>query len=176
MQHYELVVLVHPDHSDRVDDMVADMVKTMQDKGGIVHRQENWGRRHLAYPIQKVNRAHYLLFNFDNDASVARALDRQLGLNETVLRHLLVIRDRAVSGQSPLYRAPESLARADAAEATAQQAKDEQGSSDNAEPASTAAGEGAAGSEKPAVAEPSAGEPPADETPAEAATEKDSAG
>ncbi|MCS6946815.1 MAG: 30S ribosomal protein S6, partial [Steroidobacteraceae bacterium] len=89
MRHYEIVVLVHPDQSEQVPAMVERYRGLIAQGGGQVHRFEDWGRRQLAYPIQKVHKAHYLLFNIEVDQKVLAELTGAFRFSDAVLRHLV---------------------------------------------------------------------------------------
>ncbi len=105
MRHYEIVFLVHPDQSEQVNAMV-DRYRTMiTNNGGRIHRQEDWGRRQLAYPIAKVHKAHYVLLNIECDAPTLDELTSAFRFNDAVLRHLVVKRDDAVTEPSLMARA-----------------------------------------------------------------------
>jgi small subunit ribosomal protein S6 len=99
------VFLVHPDQSEQVNAMV-DRYRTMiTNSGGRIHRQEDWGRRQLAFPIAKVHKAHYVLLNIECDAPTLNELTSAFRFNDAVLRHLVVKRDDAVSEPSLMARA-----------------------------------------------------------------------
>ncbi|MBM4226790.1 MAG: 30S ribosomal protein S6 [Gammaproteobacteria bacterium] len=105
MRHYEIVFLVHPDQSEQVNAMV-DRYRTMiTNNGGRIHRQEDWGRRQLAFPIAKVHKAHYVLLNIECDAPTLNELTSAFRFNDAVLRHLVVKRDDAVTEPSLMARA-----------------------------------------------------------------------
>ncbi|MEN9728295.1 MAG: hypothetical protein RL434_2661 [Pseudomonadota bacterium] len=105
MRHYEIVFLVHPDQSEQVNAMV-DRYRTMiTNSGGRIHRQEDWGRRQLAFPIAKVHKAHYVLLNIECDAPTLNELTSAFRFNDAVLRHLVVKRDDAVTEPSFMARA-----------------------------------------------------------------------
>jgi len=105
VRHYEIVFLVHPDQSEQVNAMV-DRYRTMiTNSGGRIHRQEDWGRRQLAFPIAKVHKAHYVLLNIECDAPTLNELTSAFRFNDAVLRHLVVKRDDAVSEPSLMARA-----------------------------------------------------------------------
>ncbi|MEJ2514675.1 MAG: 30S ribosomal protein S6 [Gammaproteobacteria bacterium] len=104
MRHYEIVFLVHPDQSEQVPAMIERYRGMIEGNGGHIHRQEDWGRRQLAFPIQKVHKAHYVLLNIECDKS---ALDELLGafrFNDAVLRHLVISRKEAVTEPSPMAK------------------------------------------------------------------------
>jgi small subunit ribosomal protein S6 len=107
MRHYEIVFLVHPDQSEQVPAMI-DRYKSMIAAGnGRVHRQEDWGRRQLAYPIAKVHKAHYVLMNVECDQKIINELTGAFRFSDAVLRHLVVHMDAAVTEPSPMARAEE---------------------------------------------------------------------
>jgi small subunit ribosomal protein S6 len=100
MRHYEIVFLVHPDQSEQVPAMI-ERYKTLIEGGkGKIHRLEDWGRRQLAYPINNLAKAHYVLLNIECSADVLKELQTGFRFNDAVLRHLIVKRDEAVTDQS----------------------------------------------------------------------------
>ncbi len=107
MRHYEIVLLVHPDQSEQAGAMVDRYRAMVEGRGGRVHRQEDWGRRQLAYPIQHLNKAHYLLFNVECDAPTLAEMESAFRFNDAVLRSLVVRRDQALTEPSPLLKARE---------------------------------------------------------------------
>jgi len=102
MRHYEVVFLVHPGQSEQVPAMIARYRENLEQRGGVVHRLEDWGRRQLAYPINKVHKAHYVLMNLECDREALDELEHAFRFNDSVLRNLIVRRNRAVTGASPL--------------------------------------------------------------------------
>jgi small subunit ribosomal protein S6 len=107
MRHYEIVFLVHPDQSEQVPAMVERYQALITAGGGIVHRFEDWGRRQLAYPIAKVHKAHYLLFNIEADKKTLEELTGAFRFSDAVLRHMTVRMDAAVTEPSPMVRPPD---------------------------------------------------------------------
>ncbi len=108
MRHYEIVFLVHPDQSEQVPGMVERYRAMVEGNGGKIHREEDWGRRQLAFPISKIHKAHYILLNIECDKA---ALDELLGafrFNDAVLRHLVINRNRAITVASPMAKTSES--------------------------------------------------------------------
>ena len=104
MRHYEIVFLVHPDQSEQVPAMI-ERYKTLIEAGnGKIHRLEDWGRRQLAYPIDNLVKAHYVLFNIETDQSVLNELVDGFRFNDAVLRHLVMRRDDAVTEQSLIMK------------------------------------------------------------------------
>nr|WP_289057284.1 30S ribosomal protein S6 [uncultured Psychrobacter sp.] len=104
MRHYELVLLVHPDQSDQVVGMVERYIKLVQENGGAIHRLEDWGRRQLAYPINKIHKAHYVLFNIETDGDTLAELEELFRYNDAIIRSLVMRRDEAVTEESQLAK------------------------------------------------------------------------
>jgi small subunit ribosomal protein S6 len=104
MRHYEVVFLVHPSQSEQVPAMIERYRSNLEGRGGVVHRLEDWGRRQLAYPINKVHKAHYVLMNIECDAEAMAELESAFRFNDAVLRNLIIKRDRAVTDASPLLK------------------------------------------------------------------------
>ena len=104
MRHYEVVFLVHPDQSEQVPAMVERYSAIVTDGGGTIHRQEDWGRRQLAYPINKIHKAHYVLMNIECDGDTLAELENTFRFNDAVIRHLVVRRHRAIPEASPLAK------------------------------------------------------------------------
>ena len=104
MRHYELVLLVHPDQSDQVVGMVERYIKLVQDNDGVIHRLEDWGRRQLAYPINKIHKAHYVLFNIETDGETLAELEELFRYNDAIIRSLVMRRDDAVTEESQLAK------------------------------------------------------------------------
>lgn len=107
MRHYEIVFLVHPDQSEQVPGMIERYRSGIEEKGGMIHRLEDWGRRQLAYPIQKVHKAHYVLMNVECDDVALAELENSFRFNDAVLRNLIVKRKDAVTEPSPLVKSQE---------------------------------------------------------------------
>ena len=104
MRHYEIVLIVHPDQSEQVPAMLEKYKKLITEKGGSIHRVEDWGRRVLAHPIVKLHKAHYLLMNIEIDQSTLDDIASNFKFNDAVLRNLIIKRDEAISTKSPLGR------------------------------------------------------------------------
>ena len=102
MRHYEIVFLVHPDQSEQVGAMVDKYRGLIEGSGGHVHRLEDWGRRHLAYNIGKVHKAHYVLMNIECDQATIDEITSMFKFSDAVLRNLIIRRDGAVTEASPL--------------------------------------------------------------------------
>lgn len=107
MRHYEIVFLVHPDQSEQVGAMVERYRSIIEGASGHIHRLEDWGRRQLAYPINKVHKAHYVLMNIECDAATLEELTSAFRFNDAVLRNLVVKRDKADTEPSPIAQAKE---------------------------------------------------------------------
>jgi small subunit ribosomal protein S6 len=104
MRHYEIVFLVHPDQSEQVPAMIERYRSTVESRGGAIHRLEDWGRRQLAYPINKVHKAHYVLMNIECDKDALSELESTFRFNDAVIRNLIVKRDEAITESSPLAK------------------------------------------------------------------------
>jgi small subunit ribosomal protein S6 len=107
MRHYEVVFLVHPDQSEQVPAMIERYRATIESGGGAIHRLEDWGRRQLAYPIQKMHKAHYVLMNIECGTDTLEELASAFRFNDAVLRHMFINRKQADTEPSPLMRKPE---------------------------------------------------------------------
>jgi len=108
MRHYEIVFIVHPDQSEQVPAMIERYRNTITQGGGTIHRIEDWGRRQLAFPIQKVFKAHYVLMNIEVNNEVLMELENAFKFNDAVLRHLTVKMTEAVTGPSPMMKEEKS--------------------------------------------------------------------
>jgi len=107
MRHYEVVFLVHPSQSEQVPAMVERYRSNIEKGGGKIHRLEDWGRRQLSYPINKVHKAHYVLMNIECDQAARDELESAFRFNDAVLRNLILSRDKAVTEPSPLMKSSE---------------------------------------------------------------------
>ena len=107
MRHYEICFIVHPDQSEQVPGMVERYRATVTAKGGSIHRLEDWGRRQLAYPIQKIHKAHYVLMNIECDGETLNELEHSFKFNDAVLRHLTVLKKKADTGPSSMMKTVE---------------------------------------------------------------------
>lgn len=104
MRHYEIVLMVHPDQSEQVTGMIERYTATITEASGQVHRLEDWGRRQLAYPIEKLHKAHYVLLNIEAPSEVVAELEESFRYNDAVLRSLTIRKDSAVTEASPLAK------------------------------------------------------------------------
>ncbi len=179
MRHYEIVFLVHPDQSDQVPAMVEKYQGMVTEAGGQVHRSEDWGRRQLAHPINKIHKAHYALLNVECPFDVIKEIKGAFKFNDAVLRHLVLSRDEAITEASPMAvavaeeKAKEKEAQqrreAKAAAEAAQRAEDEKAAKKAEEPAEDTKAEAPA---EKAEAETPAEEAATEEAPAEEAEAK----
>ena len=110
MRHYEIVFLVHPDQSEQVGGMVERYTKLIEEDGGKIHRLEDWGRRQLAYPIDKIHKAHYIMLNVECSAKALDELTENFRYNDAVIRNMVIRRDEAVTEQSDMLK-PEDTGR-----------------------------------------------------------------
>ena len=181
MRHYEVVFLVHPDQSEQVPAMMQRYRSIIEGAGGTIHREEDWGRRQLAHSIQKLHKAHYLLFNLECEKE---ALDELIGafrFSDAVLRHLVIKRDKAITEPSVMAKAHEeekekeaqAAARESRSRAPAPAAESAAPAAESETPAKT---EEAASAETEEAAPADAGESSSAEeaAPAEAAAESSS--
>jgi small subunit ribosomal protein S6 len=104
MRHYEIVFIVHPDQSEQVPAMVERYRTLVQAKGGKIHRLEDWGRRQMTYPIQKMHKAHYVLMNIECNNETLDEIEHAFKFNDAVLRHLTVKMSEAVTAPSPMMK------------------------------------------------------------------------
>lgn len=105
MRHYEIVFLVHPDQSEQVPSMIDRYKNTIAEGGGKIHRLEDWGRRQLAYPINKIHKAHYVLMNVEMSQAVHDELTTNFRYNDAVLRNIVIRCDDAVTEESAIMKA-----------------------------------------------------------------------
>jgi len=107
MRHYEIVFMVHPDQSEQVPAMLERYRAVIEGREGKIHRLEDWGRRQLAYPINKLHKAHYILMNVECGQESLDELTNAFRFNDAVIRHLVQVRDEAISEPSALMREKE---------------------------------------------------------------------
>lgn len=107
MRHYEIVFLVHPDQSEQVPAMIDRYRKLIEDAAGTIHRLEDWGRRQLAYQIQKIHKAHYVMMNIECDQATLDELENGFRFNDAVLRNLVIRRKKAITEPSPMAQTEE---------------------------------------------------------------------
>lgn len=104
MRHYEIVFLVHPDQSEQVPGMIERYSNLISQGGGVIHRSEDWGRRQLAYPINKIHKAHYVLLNVECDLDVLEEVTTAFKFNDAVLRNIVMKRKKPQTEESPLMK------------------------------------------------------------------------
>ena len=121
MRHYEIVFLVHPDQSSQVQAMVDRYKATIEEAAGTIHRLEDWGRRHLEYPIKKIHKAHYVLMNIECDQATLDELESGFRFNDAILRSMTLVKKEAVT--EPSLIASANVEEHKAAEAKAAEAK-----------------------------------------------------
>ena len=105
MRHYEIIFMVHPDQSEQVPAMVDRYTKAIEADGGKIHRLEDWGRRQLAYPINKIHKAHYVLMNVEMGQATHDELTTTFRYNDAVLRNMVIRCDEPVTEESPIMKA-----------------------------------------------------------------------
>ena len=122
MRHYEIVFIVHPDQSEQVPAMIERYKTLVASRNGQIHRLEDWGRRQLAYPNQKIHKAHYVLMNIEVDQTTLDEIEHAFKFNDAVLRHLTIQTKKAVTTPSPMMKEEKarSLTAAPAEEAKAE--------------------------------------------------------
>jgi small subunit ribosomal protein S6 len=162
MRHYEIVFLVHPDQSEQVPAMVEKYQGMVTEAGGKIHRSEDWGRRQLAHPINKIHKAHYALMNVECPCAVITEIKSAFKFNDAVLRHMVLARGGAVVEASPMAVA---VAEEKAKEKEAQQRRDAKAAAEAAQRAEEEKAEQAA--REAAADEPAAEDAPAEESAAE---------
>jgi len=108
MRHYEVVFMVHPDQSEQVSGMIDRYSKVVEAGNGKIHRLEDWGRRQLAYPIDKIHKAHYVLMNIECGQDVIDELSSTFRYNDAILRNLIIKTDEAKTGETPIMKAERS--------------------------------------------------------------------
>lgn len=104
MRHYEIVFLVHPDQSSQVSGMIDRYKSIIKEASGSIHRLEDWGRRQLAYPINKIHKAHYVLMNIECDQPTLEELENGFRFNDAILRSMTLSMKEAVTGESPIAK------------------------------------------------------------------------
>jgi len=104
MKHYEVVFLVHPDQSEQVPAMIERYRSTIESQGGSIHRLEDWGRRQLAYPINKVHKAHYVMMNVECPTEAMQEIESAFRFNDAVIRNLILSVKEAITEPSPLVK------------------------------------------------------------------------
>lgn len=108
MRHYEIVFIVHPDQSEQVPAMIERYKTLITSGAGVIHRLEDWGRRQLAYPIQKIHKAHYVMMNIECSQATLDEIEHAFKFNDAVLRHLTLKTDAAITEASPMMKEEKS--------------------------------------------------------------------
>ncbi|MCI0749094.1 MAG: 30S ribosomal protein S6 [Nevskiales bacterium] len=135
MRHYEIVVMVHPDQSEQVPAMIERYKSMVESGGGKVHRLEDWGRRQLAYTIQGLHKAHYVLLNVECSDKALSELENAFRFNDAVIRKLVIRTEAPVTGQSPLFKTPEEDKKPDTRSADADPAASGEPAAEAVDPA-----------------------------------------
>lgn len=118
MRHYEIVFLIHPDQSEQVPAMMERYRDMVTSGGGVLHREEDWGRRILAYMINDVHKAHYVMINIECPLTVLSEIERNFKFNDSILRYLVIRRKHAITEESPMAKAKAKEDQSEAARAT----------------------------------------------------------
>ena len=108
MRHYELVFIVHPDQSEQVPAMIEKYQALIKKSKGVIHRLEDWGRLQLAYPIQKIHKAHYVLMNIECNLETLAEIEHTFKFNDAIIRHLVFGTKTAITTQSPMMKEEKS--------------------------------------------------------------------
>jgi len=111
MRHYEVIFLIHPDQGDQVPAMIDRYKEMVSKNGGAIHRLEDWGRRPLAYPINKVHKANYVLMNIECDQKTREELETAFRFNDAVIRNLIILCKKAITEPSPMLKPRETSER-----------------------------------------------------------------
>jgi len=133
MRHYEIVLLVHPDQSEQVPAMVERYTSVVTDASGIVHRNEDWGRRQLGFPIQDLHKAHYVLLNLEVSDETIEDLKTTFRFNDAILRSMVIRTKKAVTEASPMMKSVEAKKAKDEAQAAARAPRTEEATAEVAE-------------------------------------------
>ena len=132
MRHYEIVFMVHPDQSEQVPGMIERYTTILKQDGGQIHRLEDWGRRQLAYPIEKLHKAHYVLINAEATAEAVDELENAFRFNDVILRNMVMRTKHAVTEPSPMTKEERRERRDDSAPRTERAEKKPESTEDNA--------------------------------------------
>lgn len=133
MRHYEIIFLVHPDQSEQVPGMIERYRSIVESRQGHIHRLEDWGRRQLAYPIQKLPKAHYVLMNIECDGEALNELESAFRFNDAVLRNMTIKRKGAITEVSPLAKSTDEREERSAVKAVADDYSSDQDDDDDSE-------------------------------------------
>ena len=149
MRHYEVVFLVHPDQSEQVPGMIERYTQLMADNGGKVHRTEDWGRRQLAYPINKIHKAHYVLMNIECRGETFEELSSLFRFNDAVLRNLMIKCKDTITEESLILKGERETKERKARSEAKRKVEEEAATKDAAEAATKAATEASTDEEEP---------------------------
>ncbi|BAC24408.1 rpsF [Wigglesworthia glossinidia endosymbiont of Glossina brevipalpis] len=108
MRHYEIVLMIHTDQSDQISNIIEHYTKMIKINKGSIHRLEDWGRRQLAYPIKKLNKAHYILMNIETSTKVLNNIIQDLNLNNFIIRNMIMRVKNAINEPSPMKKTKEN--------------------------------------------------------------------
>ncbi|BGI51608.1 MAG: 30S ribosomal protein S6 [Buchnera aphidicola (Ceratovacuna japonica)] len=103
MKNYEIVLIFHPGNSNLVSQILEKYINFIKESKGIIHRLENWGRRHLAYPVKKIHKGHYILMNIEVLKNVMKELDNKIRFDENILRNLIISMKKPIFDKSPMF-------------------------------------------------------------------------
>ncbi|WWP01990.1 MAG: 30S ribosomal protein S6 [Candidatus Dasytiphilus stammeri] len=109
MRHYEIVLLIHPDHSESISSLIKDYTKSITDTKGKIHRIEDWGRRQLAYPIKKIHKAHYILMNIEINQIDKKNLEDNIKYNTSIIRSMIIRLKKAITTPSPILNSIKNI-------------------------------------------------------------------
>ncbi|WWP02417.1 MAG: 30S ribosomal protein S6 [Candidatus Dasytiphilus stammeri] len=110
MRHYEIVLLIHPDHSESISSLIKDYSKSITDTNkGKIHRIEDWGRRQLAYPIKKIHKAHYILMNIEINQIDKKNLEDNIKYNTSIIRSMIIRLKKAITTPSPILKSIKNI-------------------------------------------------------------------
>lgn len=107
MRHYEIVLMIHPDQSEQISDMIKRYSMIITNDSGKIHRLEDWGRRQLAYPINKLHKAHYILMNIETSIKIIDELKMTLRFNDSIIRSMILRVKKAFTDASPMVKVKE---------------------------------------------------------------------
>lgn len=172
MRHYEIVFMVHPDQSEQVPGMIERYTQIVTEGGGKIHRFEDWGRRQLAYPINKIHKAHYILFNAECDGASLEELTTLFRYNDAVLRNIVIKMKGAVTEESLIFKGEregkERRVRAEQKRKTEDAVLEKKSAAETAAPGESVAAKEQEPSESAPVIDGSSDETTAEQAPAEA--------
>ena len=154
MRHYEVVFLVHPDQSEQVPGMIERYTQLMADNGGKVHRTEDWGRRQLAYPINKIHKAHYVLMNIECGSETFEELSSLFRFNDAVLRNLMIKCKDTITEESLILKGERETKERKARSEAKRKVEEEAATKAAAEAATKAATEASSDEEEPGPGSP----------------------